>query len=1030
MSALNLPRRRQSVDQLESINNSEETATSSQTEDASSFLSRPGSTSEGSRFTQNLLHAESPVAPQGSAMNPYRRRQSVGQLATIEDDGEKASEEQTGDTNGLSKESGSEPEHAQHRDSQQSQTGDVHDHQGFHSNLRQGRGFNSGSFEEHRDPARSYDGPQDIWSSGSRATISSWATTSDRTFTGSSVPRGRLHSEDSFEEYNRLANHHHLAALSVEELDSVWSEHRPYKTDERSGSGGSTESASKARPERSSLLSRCMNKLRRVPSKASIGVKEKLSLLKSKKSVGALSEIVPKVIATRPKDILKDQSLKDVCKLGGLSTLELPAQFAALECFAVPTSHNTIYDPPPMLIYLTVGRTAPGIFRLGASQETVKRLYNFYANEDVKGSFNGHLENVIATVGSGTLPSWLEYTVHDVASLFKKIILGLRGGLLGSLWLFHAIHDIEQNLLRKPDQSETEFVALKARLIALAISSITSDQRYHLICAVLGLASLIGHETQKAKAQPSSSSPPAGLMTYSALSVVLGPLLLGDAVNDLPSSNPPPTVADQKLGQSPEHQEAGRKLRLAADILEVLLRTWQDVVKQMRDLNMNGTEVTKHGKSTQRLPSASKYTLSSSEDGAVRAAQSPVIKGSDAVRRGESTQGQPSGESMYALPRPKEEPAKKPNFWSRFSSRPEPVSKTGTLSESSSQPSQGVRPSDSSSDRIWFHDELMSDDAGSRESAPLLRAAGRKSQMLRQLHTPRPPRVQIARHSRTPSKSRSHERDRQAMHLPDKTVLPHPYVSEQPSTRVSTPLYETYEQREGGSSSDAPISNYESLLEPEEKTEKVVPTRVEAAHGAFTSGSGVKEAYHNQRVGASHPVKGEHDLLPSNAQSPGKPCRGGQGSPSRLVERDSTGSTGPNQARTMAQHPSGPNHGHYVPDTAVHPIVHAAVHALPSETQSSVLSLPENDNLPSRQRPSNGNAQARESLIPKPVHEAGRGHGRGKARETSPSKETTPGTSPTPTKYSTLLEENNRLRQELAQKQEELNQALRDLSTG
>ena len=718
---------------------------------------------------------------------------------------------------------------------------------------------------------------------------------------------------------------------------------------------------------------------------------------------------------------------------------------------------------------MNTGRTAPGVFRLSGQQSAVNALYDFYAKEDVSGSFNGHLNNVVTTVGKGKLPGWLEYTVYDVASVFKKIVLCFPAGLLGSLGLYHTIHDIEQNLQHKPDQPETEFAALKARLIALAISSVDSDQRFNLICAVLGLASLIGHESEKAKAQPSDSSSPSGLMTYRALSIVLGPLLLGDATKDLPSLDPQPTalpenskktrkqkrntVPDQKLAQSESLQESVRKANLTARTLEMLLSNWQDVVKQMQDLAVNGTDATKPGKSTQRQTSgASKYTLASSEDGAVRGAQTPVIKGSDAVQRGESAPGQPSGESkytlsssedgvvrtaqnpvikgsnamrrgksaqeqpsgesMYTLSVPKKEPVWKVGISSRFLPKLESAKKTSISSESSSRHSQGLQPSGSSSERLWWHDKYHGD-GDSRESAPLLRSADRKSQMPRQLHTTRTPRgkkVQFARHSRRPSRSMSSQQESQAMRLSDKTVLPHPYLSGQPSTHAKTPIYETHEQRQGSSHSDAPISNYEDLLEPEEETEKVIPTtesthievvgkggprekiglsgvetksslKEPLSHDAFTSEVGVNVAYHNQHSVASPSA---------NSQAARTARRDRQGSLYTGDELETTVNTEPNQVKVMAQRFSRPEHGHYAPNAAANPTVYADIYEMPSGTRSSAPHLLEKDSLPSPQRPRIDTSRAKESLIPKPVYEAGRGRRKGESRSPSPSKETTP----------------------------------------
>ena len=321
---------------------SEDTTVSSQTDGASRLLSQAGSLPEdpqiGLHAEESLVSSSTPVAPPVPARNPLRLRQSTVQLETIKDDGEQAANLLTRDTHRLLNRPVSAPKDPQHHSSQHSQMGDMNDHQASHSTLHQGRSFNSGVFQQH-DLARSYDGPQDISGSGSRATASSWATGNARTFTGPSVAHGRLLSKDSIDEYNRLTNHHQLAALSIEALDYVRSgklasvDMGLCRTDESPGSDGSTESAPKPRPDRSSWFPKWTG-LRRLPSSSSMKVKHKSSMLQAKKSVAALSNMVPH----RPKDIFKDQPLQVICKLGGLSTLELPKQFAALEYLAVPLS--------------------------------------------------------------------------------------------------------------------------------------------------------------------------------------------------------------------------------------------------------------------------------------------------------------------------------------------------------------------------------------------------------------------------------------------------------------------------------------------------------------------------------------------------------------------------------------------------------------------------------------------------------------------------------------------------------------------
>ena len=95
-------------------------------------------------------------------------------------------------------------------------------------------------------------------------------------------------------------------------------------------------------------------------------------------------------------------------------------------------------------------------------------------------------------MGSGLLPTHIEHSVPDVASLFKKILNALPGGLLGSLELFEAFRSIFFRLSPGPELSDSDTKTLQAKLVALAISSVTSTKRISLIQAVIGLVSYFG----------------------------------------------------------------------------------------------------------------------------------------------------------------------------------------------------------------------------------------------------------------------------------------------------------------------------------------------------------------------------------------------------------------------------------------------------------------------------------------------------------------------------------------------------------
>ena len=215
-------------------------------------------------------------------------------------------------------------------------------------------------------------------------------------------------------------------------------------------------------------------------------------------------------------------------------------------------------------------------------------------------------------MGCGQLPSHLEYTVPDVASVFKKILIGLPGGLLGSLELFEAFRDILHHLDFDRDMPDPDRTTLRARLIALAIMSITSTYRVYLIQAVLGLVAYFASEAERAQAeisimdgqeQPSQAN--SELMGYQSFGVVLGPLLLGDLTNKIdissresqedatvPLTDTAKKIKKQKRTTVLNKLEKDANLtaqvdraNLTAGIMHLLLLNWKDVVKQLQHIH-------------------------------------------------------------------------------------------------------------------------------------------------------------------------------------------------------------------------------------------------------------------------------------------------------------------------------------------------------------------------------------------------------------------------------------------------------------
>ena len=210
----------------------------------------------------------------------------------------------------------------------------------------------------------------------------------------------------------------------------------------------------------------------------------------------------------------------------------------------------------------------------------------------------------------GQLPLHIEYNLQDMATFFKKVLKGLPGGLLGSVETFEAIHGILFKMHAEPSLMADELTILRAKLIALNFLSIDSLPRFHLIMAMFGLFAYLADEAESARNRLREASKekwerpnPSELMGYQALGVCLGPLLLGDYIDKIDEAgnceHTAPRVSIESIDRPRKKRNSilGNKLQnsagltvlvgkanLTANIMQLLLMIWRDVVKQMRVL--------------------------------------------------------------------------------------------------------------------------------------------------------------------------------------------------------------------------------------------------------------------------------------------------------------------------------------------------------------------------------------------------------------------------------------------------------------
>lgn len=201
------------------------------------------------------------------------------------------------------------------------------------------------------------------------------------------------------------------------------------------------------------------------------------------------------------------------------------------------------------------GRKSPGIFRISGREDSIRELYGHYASQYAKSSDPNRVQHA---VGSTSLPIHLRYEINDVASCFKRIVMGLPGGLLGSAALFRAFAGIQEKFPNSNEQSEFQ-ARIQVELIASAIDTIDAPYRKALVMGFLGLASAIGYETQK-ECHPES-------MTYASLSVVLAPVMQGN----IPTDN-----------QGFDRAASKKQAKNVIDVAKMLITRWQEVVNYLR----------------------------------------------------------------------------------------------------------------------------------------------------------------------------------------------------------------------------------------------------------------------------------------------------------------------------------------------------------------------------------------------------------------------------------------------------------------
>ncbi|KAM0155798.1 hypothetical protein ACHAPG_005672 [Botrytis cinerea] len=394
---------------------------------------------------------------------------------------------------------------------------------------------------------------------------------SSNTWTSSSAG-GESENDDSddrthfIEEFNRLADKHGVRKFIPSEYEDV-----PCIEDGPDKHGN--------------WLSRKL--FRRTSSSQTPVVKSKKAERRDLKKMRSISDSLRLKVR---RDSLKDRDLVELVRLCGSSLLYLPAEYAA-SSLTLPTCIRATAQ-----YLIQHAPTSRGVFRIPGSQHTIGLIYEHYCSKGDEGHIAG-------TVRCPTLPDHIDCDVHDVASAFKRFLSGIPGGILGSLPLFDALVSIQTHLRGDPEMTRTKHSKVRARLIALSISTLRSAYRRELICAVLGLLCMVGRAAETALREDDRGRPlpTSDLMGYKPLGIVFGPLLVGDLMDNynirlanghgslvLTPLSPPKTKKERKKHKSAEEgvtfNNLVDKIKVAGEITEMLITHWRDVVRHMKNL--------------------------------------------------------------------------------------------------------------------------------------------------------------------------------------------------------------------------------------------------------------------------------------------------------------------------------------------------------------------------------------------------------------------------------------------------------------
>ncbi|KAJ6006012.1 hypothetical protein N7451_003956 [Penicillium sp. IBT 35674x] len=215
------------------------------------------------------------------------------------------------------------------------------------------------------------------------------------------------------------------------------------------------------------------------------------------------------------------------------------------------------------LTRVPAGPHSTELFIEPGDMKAATRLYDHFANQVLLAERDA--DKIALTTRVVALPHVESESnaaaVLSVGWVFKEILAGFPGGILGSVRLFQVLYSI---YLACPAHTGC------IQLIALAIMALTGEMQCALICAVFGLLASLLQKTENMEEEPSTHPgnlvrPVASPLQCDELVRVFGPLLIGGLDRD--------RAAQRSVEQEVEEQR----------VVGLLIGQWRGVSRQLRE---------------------------------------------------------------------------------------------------------------------------------------------------------------------------------------------------------------------------------------------------------------------------------------------------------------------------------------------------------------------------------------------------------------------------------------------------------------